>query len=278
VKKAKKILLALAGCIAVLLANRAAASSGSFQAFGYVRTAAGDPVANIDVTGDDYVGDFYTFKSDATGYYSVDFDSDGNYRVSVNCQQLAARGFACANPVAISIADGAINVDFTVQPMPLTVTNTTLPRGNVGMTYNARLGAVGGQNPYNWQLAADSGPLPGGLSLASDGHLTGVPEVKNSSSIKVQVTDGNSGTTNKTFLLTVNPQPVLTPMQWATNRFFMTLSGGSNQNYTLQMSTNLSSTNWISLFVTSNRTANSFLITDTNATNMQRTYRVLVGP
>jgi hypothetical protein len=44
------------------------------------------------------------------------------------------------------------------------------------------------------------------------------------------------------------------------------------------MSTNLGSTNWLSLFVTNNTTANSFLLTDPNATNKLRFYRVLVGP
>jgi phage-related protein len=58
----------------------------------------------------------------------------------------------------------------------------------------------------------------------------------------------------------------------------MRLTGAANQNYTLQMSTNLGSTNWLSLFVTNNTTANSFLLTDPNATNKLRFYRVLVGP
>src|SRR5205814_1195622 len=133
---------------------------------------------------------------------------------------LAARGFACANPVAISIADGAVNVDFTVQPAPLAVANTSLPRGNVGMPYNAQLTGTGGQSPYTWQLAADSAALPDGLSINSSGHISGMPTVKNSSLVKVQVMDGNSSVTNKSLLLTINPQPLLTPVQWATNRFF----------------------------------------------------------
>lgn len=65
---------------------------------------------------------------------------------------------------------------------------------------------------------------------------------------------------------------------WLTNQFQMRLTGASNQNYTVQMSTNLSSTNWISLFITNNTTTNSFLLTDPNATNQQRFYRILIGP
>jgi phage-related protein len=57
----------------------------------------------------------------------------------------------------------------------------------------------------------------------------------------------------------------------------MRLTGAANQNYTVQMSTNLSSTNWISLFITNNATTNSFIVTDPNATNQQRFYRILIG-
>jgi hypothetical protein len=264
--------------LTLLTALRAYASSGSFQAFGYIRTPSGEPITNVDVIGDDYVGDLYIFKSDTNGYYSVDFDSDGNYKVYPSCPQLTARGYACPNFVSISIADGAVNVDFTVHPMPLTVTNASLPRGNVGKAYNAQLAAAGGQSPYTWQLATDSTNLPAGLSLDPNGHISGTPTAHTNATIKFQVTDGALSVTNKVLSLTVNPQPYLNPILWATNRFSMTLVGGSNQNYTLQTSTNLSSTNWTSLFVTSNRFSNSFTITDTNATNIQRLYRVLIGP
>jgi hypothetical protein len=56
----------------------------------------------------------------------------------------------------------------------------------------------------------------------------------------------------------------------------MRLTGAAGQNYTVQTSTNLS--NWTSLYVTNNGLTNSFLVTDPNATNKQRSYRILVGP
>jgi hypothetical protein len=62
------------------------------------------------------------------------------------------------------------------------------------------------------------------------------------------------------------------------NEFQMLLTGAPNQNYTVQMATNLSSTNWISLFITNNALTNSFLLTDPKATNQQRFYRILIGP
>lgn len=60
-------------------------------------------------------------------------------------------------------------------------------------------------------------------------------------------------------------------------QFQFMLNGASNQNYTVQMSTNLSSTNWVTLYVTNNPATNLFRLSDLNATNQQRFYRVLVG-
>jgi hypothetical protein len=67
------------------------------------------------------------------------------------------------------------------------------------------------------------------------------------------------------------------PTYFSSGQFQMAVSGVALQNYTVQMSTNLSSTNWSSLFIT-NATSSSFLFNDLNAANQQRFYRILVGP
>jgi hypothetical protein len=262
--------------LCVIATGRVAASSGTFQAFGYVYDEQGNPITGISVIGDDYVGDFYVFKSDATGRYSVDFPSDGNYKLYVSCPESMQRGYACVTPYAITIADGAINIDFYLAPLPLQVTNASLPKATIGASYHVQLGAVGGQPPYNWELAPDSAAMPDGLQLNSAGLIFGVPTTNAGASLKLQLTDVNSATTNKTLALVVNPRPVLTALGWTTNRFSMLLTGASNQNYTVQGSTNLS--NWTSVLITNNKTANAFLVADPKATNGQKLYRVLVGP
>ena len=60
-------------------------------------------------------------------------------------------------------------------------------------------------------------------------------------------------------------------------QFQMLVTAPAGQNYTVQMSTNLASTNWTSLLVT-NPSSSVFLFSDPNATNKQRYYRVRVGP
>jgi hypothetical protein len=80
------------------------------------------------------------------------------------------------------------------------------------------------------------------------------------------------------FIVKLN-QPVLGPStKYSGTQFQFSLFGASNQNYTIQYSTNLGSTNWMALFVTNSATTNSFLLTDPNATNRQRFYRALIGP
>ena len=146
------------------------------------------------------------------------------------------------------------------------------------MAYNAQLGAIGGQEPYSWQLAAGSTNLPPGLSLNSSGLISGTPLTNYASSLKVQVMDANFMVTNKSLSIIINPKPVLSAPLWITNRFLLRLTGATNQNYTIQMTTNLSFNNWTSLLITNNLRTNSFIVADPRATNQARFYRVLIGP
>jgi hypothetical protein len=162
---------------------------------------------------------------------------------------------------------------------PLTVTNVSLPNGNVGAAYGAQLGATGGQTPYNWSLAPGSASLPPGLLLNSSGLLSGAPTTNGLFYFIVQATDASFTTASRPIGLLVNPRPRLgSPAKTAGSQFQFLLNGASNQNYTLQMSTNLGLNNWVSLFVTNNPATNTFLLTDPNATNKQRFYRILIGP
>ena len=187
----------------------------------------------------------------------------------------------------VQVTDGAattvyqtLSVYVVNPPLPpLIITNTSLPNGNVGAAYNAQLGATGGQSPYYWTLASVSSPLPAGLSLNfNSGLISGTPTTNKPSIFKFQVQDQNGTITNKVLSITINSEPVLSSPAWLTNQFQMRLIGASNQNYTIQVSTNLSSTNWTTIFITNSATTNSFIVIDPNATNKQGFYRTLIGP
>jgi uncharacterized protein (TIGR03437 family) len=104
----------------------------------------------------------------------------------------------------------------TIQASILSITTTSLlPIGAVGASYSTSFAATGGAPPYNW--AVTSGTLPAGLTLASNGSLTGSPTATGTINFTVQVTDSPpqgvaQQTVSKTFSLRITqPLTVTTP-------------------------------------------------------------------
>ena len=85
------------------------------------------------------------------------------------------------------------------QSFTLTVQPNTIPSGTQNQAYNQLFTAVGGNAPYTF--AVTSGTLPNGLSLATDGTLSGTPTTPNNYSFTVTATDidGNTGYRPYTF-------------------------------------------------------------------------------
>jgi hypothetical protein len=79
-------------------------------------------------------------------------------------------------------------LSLTINNGVLHVTTTSLSSGTTNVAYNSQqLTASGGQPPYGWSLA--SGALPPGLSLSTNGVISGTPTVAGTSNFVVQVTD-----------------------------------------------------------------------------------------
>jgi hypothetical protein len=269
------VLLAALGLLAV---GDARADGDALEVNGYVLDQLGQPVVGVEVAADNYNGTFYPAITDADGYYDIDLDAEANYQVQVSCEALTARGFGCLPAVAISLSSDNLRLDFVVPPAALLITNATLRPGHVGVPYAVQFGASGGNPPYDWRLAPDSPGLPAGMSLNPSGLLAGTPLTNSLSAIQVQVMDASAFVTNKVLLLAIHPRPVLSALNWTTNQLTLRLAAAAGQNYTIQMTTNLSAANWISLLVTNHANASSYLVTDSYATNRQRFYRVLIGP
>jgi hypothetical protein len=84
-------------------------------------------------------------------------------------------------------------VTLTVSDPTIAYTPANPPNGTVGVAYSQSLtGASGGTGPYTYALA--SGSLPAGLSLASNGTLSGTPTAVGSASFSVRATDSSSAT------------------------------------------------------------------------------------
>src|SRR2546427_707846 len=85
-----------------------------------------------------------------------------------------------------------VMVNAAAGPQPVKITTTGLAATQLGAAYSAALTATGGKQPYRWTLAA--GALPGGLSLASNGLISGTTTASGSFPVTVSVQDSSSPT------------------------------------------------------------------------------------
>jgi len=82
---------------------------------------------------------------------------------------------------------------FTVQTSALALTTSSLASAGINQSYSATLSATGGSSPYTWSII--SGSLNAGISLSTNGVISGTPTTAGTNSFTVQVKD--SGTSQQ---------------------------------------------------------------------------------
>ncbi|MCW0218997.1 MAG: putative Ig domain-containing protein [Prosthecobacter sp.] len=82
-------------------------------------------------------------------------------------------------------------------------TGATLPSGSVGLAYSHGVAVTGGTAPYTHAVTAGSPPT--GLSLASNGLLSGTPMTAQTSTFTATVTDAVGATASRNFTVTIDP-------------------------------------------------------------------------
>jgi hypothetical protein len=101
---------------------------------------------------------------------------------------------------------GALSDTATVSILPSLIPSIFTPAGlataRTGISYSASLVATGGSTPYTWSLK--TGSLPQGLSLSSDGVLSGTPSSFGNFTFTLEVADQEFDTDSREFSLTVN--------------------------------------------------------------------------
>jgi uncharacterized repeat protein (TIGR02543 family) len=100
------------------------------------------------------------------------------------------------------INNHTISAYFSITCSTLILNPSTLPDGIAGVAYSQTLTALAGTSPYTFVVS--SGSLPSGLSLDSDGIISGSPIAHGASSFTVTVTDFNGCTGNQVYSLTIN--------------------------------------------------------------------------
>ena len=100
---------------------------------------------------------------------------------------------------------GGERITGTVKYAP-TITTESLPDGEAGTAYSQALAATGDAT-ITWSLASGS-TLPAGLSLGTDGTISGKPTTADTYTFTVTATNA-SGSDSKALTLTINPAPIL---------------------------------------------------------------------
>lgn len=106
---------------------------------------------------------------------------------------------------------GVANGDFSifVRPDPVEIGALNLPMGREGVAYEQRLIARGGIDPKTWSIG--QGALPEGITLSTDGVLSGTPTEFGVFDFTVRVTDSEMMSADRPLHLTIiSHDPMIT--------------------------------------------------------------------
>ncbi len=120
----------------------------------------------------------------STGIITGTPTTAGNFSFSVAVSDSSSAAQSATTTVTLSVAATPGT------PSPLTISSFSLPAGTQSSSYASTLQAVGGTTPYTWSIS--SGNLPDGLSLASNGIVSGSPKGSGNFSFGVTVKDASS--------------------------------------------------------------------------------------
>ena len=248
------------------------------------------PFANVEITG--YSGNTYDSSgySDQNGYYAVAILGDlTNYW---SCNVYSGKDTALVNYVVNSgvTTTNSPNQttldDFAALPVTAQISghvqdNSGNAVAGVGLNANS---TINGNYYHSLDGTTDDS---GNYSLAVASGQWSVEFITGNSSDSLETHGFVDITaphvvaippTNAVLNITVYPPgtPFITsPQRFGTMQFGFLVNGATNVSYTVQVSTNLASTNWTPLFSLT-LTTNTFQpVVDYNATNSLRYYRVL---
>jgi hypothetical protein len=108
------------------------------------------------------------------------------------------------------LATQSLSIDIDPAPQLTILSPNPLPQAAVGVPYRKDLQASSGSAPYTWdkkKKVKKFGAFPAGITLSSDGVLSGTPSVQGTANFTVRVTDANGKSASKPFALEVGPPP-----------------------------------------------------------------------
>lgn len=112
-------------------------------------------------------------------------------RIAGTPSQLGTFRFVAAEQTATGTTQRAAGAfSLCVGPSNLTLNLSAIPNAVVGTAYSTTLKVSGGTAPYTWVVS--SGALPPGITLSSEGVLSGTPTMAGQFNANVTVTDSST--------------------------------------------------------------------------------------
>jgi len=151
-------------------------------------------------------------------------------------------------PISVRVTDGQNSTNqasftLTISSNNLSLNTNSLPTAFSNLSYTANLSATGGSTPY--QFSIFSGALPQGLTLLSNGTISGTPTVEGTFLITFRVQDAAQASAQSTVSLVVSSAGVkITTLSLASGRLGQPYSGnisasGGNPPYNFILSAGL---------------------------------------
>jgi hypothetical protein len=95
-----------------------------------------------------------------------------------------------------------LTITVASRPVPVQITTSSLPSGQVAVPYSTTLAAIDGTSPYKWSITS-GGALPAGLTLSATGAISGKPTTSGTFSFTVHVADSASSPTSASRSLSI---------------------------------------------------------------------------
>lgn len=130
----------------------------------------------------------------------VTWTSSSTAVATINSSGLASG--ANVGSTAIKATSGSVSntTGMSVTAAALSISTSSLPSGTVNTAYSASLTAIGGTLPYTWSF---TGTLPPGLTLSSNGIISGISTTTGTYPITAKVTDSTNQTATKALNISV---------------------------------------------------------------------------
>lgn len=262
---------------------------GTALFYGRIRDYTGTPYANIEVNGTANTNYDAKGYSDQNGCYSVAVigDSTNEWFCGVSSGKNAALASFILNQFnSLTLTNGQtvlqnfVGLPATAQISGQVQDNSGTNVVGVGLLAVANIGGFAYQslngttdNSGNYSLSVAAGQwsvqfYTGNSHDALD--YNGYVDLFGPHAVSIPPT-------NAILNITVYPlgTPLISsPQRMSSSQFGFTLNGAANASYSVQVSTDLAKTNWATLF-SLQLTNNSVFVTDPNATNSPRFYRIL---